>query len=282
MRILLVRLRLIGDVASTTPLIGALRRRFPAAHLAYLVKPLAAPVVEPHPALDRVHIAAAPRAPGRLRADLRLARAQRRERFDVVIDLHGGPRAAWLAWSTGAPRRIGYAVHGRAWMYTGAVARPAALTPRHAVENQWDMLAPLKVPPPEAGPTRELAAVAARDGAPGAGQVLSLVVPLALLPALIRRAAVYIGGDSGPLHLTGGTPTPVVGLFGATLPETAMPWRDPRWRAEAVDGEPLPCRQRTCAPGDFRCLTAVTVDAVAAAAERAMTATGTAARSTHA
>jgi ADP-heptose:LPS heptosyltransferase len=359
LRILHVRLRLIGDVASTTPLVGALRRHFPAAHLAYLVEPLAAPVIEHHPHLDRVHVAAAPRAPGRLGADLRLAAALRRERYDVVIDLHGGPRAAWLAWAAGAPRRIGYAVRGRAWMYTDAVARPAALTPRHAVENQWELLAPLDVPPlvrtrdpvypgeppgaegdahallasagidtghtlvlihasagnrfrqwpaarfsalaarlvagdaarrvvlvaapAEADRTRRLAESAAREAAPGAGRILSLVVPLGILPALIRRSAVYIGGDSGPLHLAGGTPTPVVGIFGATLPGTAMPWRDPGPRAEAVDGGPLPCRpcrQRTCAPGDFRCLTGVTVDAVAAAAERVMA--DAAARSAHA
>jgi heptosyltransferase-1 len=361
LRILLVRLRLVGDVASTTPLVGALRRHFPAAHLAALVEPLAAPVVEHHPHLDRVHVAAAPRARGRLGADLRLAARLRRERFDVVIDLHGGPRAAWLAWATRAPRRIGYAVRGRTWMYTDAVRRSPALTPRHAAENQWDLLAPLDVPlpdrardpvrpadppgaadavatllaeagietgrsllaihtsagnrfrqwpaerfamlaarlasghperhvvlmaaPAEAGHTGQLAEAATRTAGPDAGRVSSLVVPLALLPALIRRAAVYIGGDSGPLHLSGGTSTPVVGIFGATLPETAMPWRDPRWHAEAVDAGALPCRpcrQRTCAPGDFRCLTGVTVDAVAAAVERAMAAANTAARSTHA
>ena len=65
----------------------------------------------------------------------------------------------------------------------------------------------------------------------------------------------------------------VVALFGPTLPERSMPWRDPRWFAEAVDTGPLPCRpchQRVCAPGDFRCLTRITVDQVMAAAERAL------------
>ena len=45
MRILLIRLRLIGDVVFTTPAIGAIKRRFPDAHLTYLVEPAAAPVV---------------------------------------------------------------------------------------------------------------------------------------------------------------------------------------------------------------------------------------------
>ena len=36
-----------------------------------------------------------------------------RQRFDVAIDLHGGPRSAWLTWASRAPTRIGYAIKGR-------------------------------------------------------------------------------------------------------------------------------------------------------------------------
>ena len=42
-----------------------------------------------------------------------------------------------------------------------------------------------------------------------------------------RRAALFIGGDSGPLHVAATTHTPIVALFGPTLPERSMPWRDP-------------------------------------------------------
>jgi ADP-heptose:LPS heptosyltransferase len=93
------------------------------------------------------------------------------------------------------------------------------------------------------------------------------------LRALADRAAVYIGGDSGPLHIAATTRTPVVALFGPTLPERSMPWRDSRWFAEAVDAGPLPCRpcrQRACEPGDFRCLTRITPEQVVEAAERAL------------
>ena len=47
MRILLVRLRQIGDVVFTTPAVRALRERFPGAHIAYVVEPAAAPVLPP-------------------------------------------------------------------------------------------------------------------------------------------------------------------------------------------------------------------------------------------
>ena len=57
MRILLVRLRVIGDVVFTTPVIRALRHRRPDAHLSYLVEPAAAPVVDGNPHLDELILA---------------------------------------------------------------------------------------------------------------------------------------------------------------------------------------------------------------------------------
>ena len=147
-RILLVRLRLIGDVVLTTPAIRALRETFPAATLSYLVEPLSAPVVEHNPRLDDVIVAAAPDAPGRLRDDIRLALELRRRRFDLAIDFHGGPRSSWFTWASRAPQRIGYEVVGRAWMYTTRVDRPRVLRPRHSVQNQWDLLEPLGIPRP--------------------------------------------------------------------------------------------------------------------------------------
>ena len=56
MKILLVRLRLVGDVVFTTPLIRALRRQFPDAHLSYAVEPAAAPVVQGNPHLNEVMV----------------------------------------------------------------------------------------------------------------------------------------------------------------------------------------------------------------------------------
>jgi lipopolysaccharide heptosyltransferase II len=349
MKILLVRLRLIGDVAFTTPLIGALRRRYPGAHLAYVVEPAAEPVVRGNPNLNDVIIAPKRRGLGRLRVDLALARRLRRERFDVAIDLHGGPRSAWLTWASGAPMRIGYTIKGRSWMYTHVVPRAADLTPRHSVLNQWDLLEPLGIPaadpitsrmemphdihaaafverrlrdreidsnplvvihvsagnpfrrwPPESfvslicrlakrdprrrfvltsGPSQPDAALEVAAEARMKLGPLAHTMPdigefdLLELRALVNRAAVYIGGDSGPLHVAATTRTPIVALFGPTLAARSMPWRDPQWFAEAIQADGLacrPCNQRTCVHGDFRCLGQITPDQVARAAERAI------------
>ena len=92
MKVLLVRLRLIGDVVFTTPALRALRRSQPGPHLTYLVEHGAAPVVETLPELDEVVAIAHVRGWRRLRDDLRLARRLRAARYDVVLDFHGGPR----------------------------------------------------------------------------------------------------------------------------------------------------------------------------------------------
>jgi ADP-heptose:LPS heptosyltransferase len=96
---------------------------------------------------------------------------------------------------------------------------------------------------------------------------------LAELRALIARASLYIGGDSGPLHIAGTTGAPVVGLYGPTLPIRSQPFRGAQFRSFAAEVTDLPCRpcdQRVCEPGDFRCLSGISADAVAALAERAL------------
>ena len=102
MKILLVRLRQIGDVVFTTPTFAALKDRFPSAALTYVVEPAAAPVVEGNAGLANIVIA--PRAGGfrGLMGDVALGRQLARERFDIAIDFHGGPRASMLTWLSGA------------------------------------------------------------------------------------------------------------------------------------------------------------------------------------
>jgi lipopolysaccharide heptosyltransferase II len=349
-KILIIRLRLIGDVVFTTPLLRALRRLHPDAELTYLVEPLAAPVVQGNSHLNEILVI--PRRSGlqRVADDLAWARRLRARRFDVAIDLHGGPRSAFLTWASGAPRRIGYRMPGHSWMYTELVERPDDLGRRHSVLKQWDLLGPLGADaattardpvemasdaaaaarvdgvlrhagigplhplvvlhvsagnpfrrwpqeafaeviadlarrdpvrrfmvtsgPSDAGAARAIVEAARqRLGPTGGGALTHGQFDVAELRALADRAAVYIGGDSGPLHIAATTRTPIVALFGPTLAERSMPWRDPRWFAEVIDGGPLPCRpchQRHCEPGDFRCLTGISPARVVAAAERAL------------
>jgi ADP-heptose:LPS heptosyltransferase len=91
------------------------------------------------------------------------------------------------------------------------------------------------------------------------------------LRALLDRAALFIGGDSGPMHVAATSQVPIVGLYGPTLPARSAPWRDPVWPSESIETPGLPCRpceQRVCEPGDFRCLRWIQPEQVVDAAER--------------
>ena len=97
---------------------------------------------------------------------------------------------------------------------------------------------------------------------------------VAELQSLISHAALFIGGDSGPLHIASTTTTPIVGLYGPTLPTRSSPWRSPALITESVDVGELPCRpcdQRHCEPGDFRCLKTLPAIKVISATKRALT-----------
>ena len=117
-KILVIRSDNIGDLVCTTPLIGALRRRFPRAHIAALVNTYNRQVLEGHPALNAVYAYAKAkhRAPGQGLASvywdkLVLMRKLRAQRFDCVLlaSPHPGAGALRLArWI--APAHIaGYA-----------------------------------------------------------------------------------------------------------------------------------------------------------------------------
>ncbi len=130
-----------------------------------------------------------------------------------------------------------------------------------------------------AGPSEADAARAVADAAAGeAGEAAEAIVrggepTLEELHVIMARAQLFIGGDSGPLHVAATTAVPVVALFGPTLPERSMPWRPRPERSAAVQPGPLdcrPCHQRVCVHGDFRCLSTLTPDAVLTAARRVM------------
>jgi heptosyltransferase I len=56
----------------------------------------------------------------------------------------------------------------------------------------------------------------------GAAQVISS--SLSQLLALIRRASLFVGGDTGPLHLAAACGTPVVAIYGPTNPARNGPY----------------------------------------------------------
>ena len=110
-----------------------------------------------------------------------------------------------------------------------------------------------------------------KRSSPAARVVAAVGWPLAELRALCDRASLFIGGDSGPMHVAATSDVPIVALFGPTLPVHWAPWRPAHLPFVAIEPGPLecrPCDQRVCAPGDFRCLRNTGPDQVIEAARR--------------
>ena len=130
-RILITRLRFIGDVVLTLPVIQALRTQFPDAEIYYLAEQPMGEVLLGHPDLtgvilfDRDSIDAQAwykRPIDHLRFILNL----RKHQFDLVIDLFCNPRSALLTLLTGAGIRVGYDVRGRGVVYNIKIHRSSS------------------------------------------------------------------------------------------------------------------------------------------------------------
>ncbi|MBN2400446.1 MAG: glycosyltransferase family 9 protein [Candidatus Aminicenantes bacterium] len=79
---------------------------------------------------------------------------------------------------------------------------------------------------------------------------------------LINGAAVYVGADSGPLHLASLTPTPLVAFFGPNLTQISGPWRKERVEILQLDMDCRPCSQRKCKYDTIRCMRNISVGKV--------------------
>ena len=72
------------------------------------------------------------------------------------------------------------------------------------------------------GPGEEELAVAVEDA--GAGAARKISCSISELIALTRRARLFIGGDTGPMHLAAALKIPVVAIFGPTNPARNGPF----------------------------------------------------------
>ena len=79
---------------------------------------------------------------------------------------------------------------------------------------------------------------------------------IAELPALLSRCQMFVGNDSGAMHVAAAVGLPVVAIFGPTDPKGTAPVTP---RCTIVQRRPYcsPCFLRKC-PTDHRCMTAVT------------------------
>ena len=152
-RVLLVRLRSIGDTVLMTPSLDALKRFLPDTEIDIVVEDWVAPVLAEHPSVNR--LVSIER--GSLKARARVAHEIRSRHYDVVYNLHGGTTATFLTRATGARHRVGYASYQYSQLHNHQAPSPLLLwgQPKtHSVEQQLALLGWTGVPVSDRPPTR--------------------------------------------------------------------------------------------------------------------------------
>src|SRR5262249_39467341 len=152
-RVLVIRLRSIGDTVLTTPSLFALRRFLPDAEIHILLEDWVAPVLDGSEVIDRV--ITLPRDSTSARA--RVARELRGSRYDVVYNLHGGTTSTFLTRATGAKHRVGFENYQYARLHNHVAPSPLTIWQRptlHSVEQQLALVGWTGVPVTDRPQTR--------------------------------------------------------------------------------------------------------------------------------
>ena len=299
-RVLLVRLRSIGDTVLMTPCLQALNEWQPGIEIGVVTEPLAAPVLQGHLLVDHLFVTGKSVA-----SRLGLVARLRRRRFDLAFNLHGGTTGMMLTAVSGARHTIGYRGQRGSRLLNSRAPAPTVIFGRksiHSVEQQLALLKWAGVSLPDsprlsvaadtdaadrvrarlvrAGiPASTLASVRFAIVAPGAAfdskrwtsrgfaavidhlesrwQLESLVIAgpgqeriatevaktsrahprlllrigLAELTALVGIfGCVFVGNDSGPMHIAAALGCPIVAVFGSSNPDVWHPWTDTAYR----------------------------------------------------
>jgi lipopolysaccharide heptosyltransferase I len=128
-RVCIIKPSSLGDVVHALPILAALRRRWPSAHLSWVVNRPFEDVLRGHPDLDELIVhdrAGTALDPLGIGSAIGLFRRLAGGRFDLTIDLQGLFRSALMATATRAKTRVGPADarEGAWWFYTDHVDSP--------------------------------------------------------------------------------------------------------------------------------------------------------------
>jgi heptosyltransferase II len=332
MKLLIRATNWVGDAIMSLPALRAVRAKFSDAHIAILARPYVADIYRDQQICEEL-IAYDRKGQHRgWHGRELLAKELRAMKFDVALLLQNAFDAAWLAWRSNIPERIGYARDGRSVLLTKAprVPKPAEIPPHEKFyylellrRAGWIDSLPddehicLRVPDParkrtammlaEAGAHSQAVRVAVAAGASygsakcwaperfakvlneicgndgidvilfgtdAEAQVSETIksglrrppidltgkTRIADLPALLSQCHLFLGNDSGAMHVAAAVGLPLVAVFGPTDPEGTAPVTP---RASILQQKPYcsPCFLRHC-PTDHRCMNAVTVELV--------------------
>lgn len=136
-RILIVRTDRLGDVVLTLPLLPALRRCFPDAHIAMLLKHYTGEILEGNPFVDEVIWYDEGGTPVPFRT---MCRFLRRKEFDAAVVVYPRHRLAWLMACAGIPVRVGTGYRYYSFLFNRRVYEHRSDARKHEVEYNFGLL----------------------------------------------------------------------------------------------------------------------------------------------
>ncbi len=143
-RVLVVRLRSIGDTVLATPCLIALRRFLPDARIDILLEDWVAPVLENFDAVNNVLTVGKD-----TKSRLHTARKLRQNKYDAVFNLHGGTTSTFFVRAAGAKHRIGFANYRYSFLYNHLLSSPLDFWKQkftHSAEQQLALLGFVGIP----------------------------------------------------------------------------------------------------------------------------------------
>lgn len=162
-RVLVVRLRSIGDTVLATPSLSALRRFLPEAEIDILLEDWVAPLLEGFPDVNRIITVER----GNLAGRARVAKELRSTRYDVAFNLHGGTTSTILTRASGARHRVGFRSYRYSRLHNHAAPSAGQIWGKratHSVEQQLALLGWTGVPVSDRPPTHLFVTTAASRG----------------------------------------------------------------------------------------------------------------------
>jgi lipopolysaccharide heptosyltransferase II len=144
-KILVVKLRSIGDTVLATPSLFALRRFLPNAKIDILLESRIAPILEGFNCIDEIITVDGDSLISKLKIGLKINRSN----YDVAFNLHGGTTATFFVAASGAKYRVGYKELQYSFLYNYLLSSASDFWKRsqtHSAEQQLALLGFVGVP----------------------------------------------------------------------------------------------------------------------------------------
>lgn len=107
-RILVVRLRSIGDIILLTPALRLLKEWRPDLRVAVMIEPRFRELLENNPDVDEIMAPGSGRGWNKIKSRLQSVRDVRARHFSVCVNLHGGPTSAFITRASAATCKVGF------------------------------------------------------------------------------------------------------------------------------------------------------------------------------